>query len=79
MKDVVSNRATSLVRWASLISIVGAAFNPYGLPWPVLAWASLGVAAMGLLAYRSNLPMSAAAREQKAAPLVPRPGEARSR
>lgn len=79
MKDLVSNRATSLVRWASLISIIGAAFNPYGVPWPLLACASLGVAAMGFLAYRSNLSMTALVREEKAAPPVPRPGEGRPR
>ncbi len=80
MKGFVSYRATSVVGWISLMLIIASAFNPYGLPWPVLAWASLAVAALGFLSVRSSPSMSPviqAAESGRSSGI--RPGETRTR
>ena len=70
MKGFESSRATSVIRWMSLILIIASAFNPNGFPWPVLAWASLAVAALAFLSLRARPSMS---------PLRIPPGETRAR
>ncbi len=54
MKDIVSGRARNLVGLVASMSIICSIFTPYGFPWSVLAWASLALAAGGLLILRSN-------------------------
>lgn len=77
MKGFASCRATSVVRWTSLMLIIASAFNPNGFPWPVLAWATLAVAGLGLLSLRVSPWTSPVI--QAAEPARIPPGESRAR
>jgi hypothetical protein len=66
----VSGRATNLVGLVASMSIICSIFTPYGFPWSVLAWTSLGLAAGGLLVLRSSASIRQVIHEVEAVPAL---------